>query len=361
MKSALLLVAVAAVLGSSAIVAQAPPAPSSYLIKTLSPDIYPQAIAIGPAGEIYIASAKGRIFRSEDGETFTVVAGREHPPTLCCIDPSYHAPMYSGDGGPALEAYLDNSQGLVVTNDGTIYFADTYNHRIRRISKNGIIDSVAGTGDAGFSGDGGTAVGARLNSPHGLALDKQGNLYVADRGNHRIRMISRTGMIVTVVGTGKPGFSGDGGAARKAKLMYPGAVSVDDSGAIYISDTRNYRLRKVDASGVIRTIAGSGKSGRGVADGPAVKAALFSPGSLAATPDGALYFTDLINGVRRVSPDGTIQTVGGNGQVQGGRRFLGDGGPATQTPLHSTTLALLQNGEILIDDQASLRKLIPLR
>jgi sugar lactone lactonase YvrE len=311
------------------------------VIRTVSNDIWPRGIAIGPAGEIYIASGKNQIFRSDDSETFTVIAGKEHPRTFCCIDPSYPpAPLFSGDGGPALEAYLDTPEGIAIASDGTIYFSDSRNHRIRRVLKNGIIETVAGTGQAGFGGDDGPALAAKLNYPRGLAIDKHDNLYIADWGNHRIRMIQRTGAITTVAGNGKEGFGGDGRNAKKAKLRNPIGVFVDDVGAIYIADTRNLRLRKVDPSGIIRTIAGTGKSSRNIDGGVAVKAQLFLPESLVVDRNGGIFFTDLVNGVRRISPDGIIKTIGGNGQVQAIRTTSGDGGPATATPLYSTAIAI---------------------
>jgi sugar lactone lactonase YvrE len=335
---------------------------STYVIKTLSNDIWPRAIAIGPAGEIYIASEKKQIFRSDDGETFSVIAGKEHPRTVCCIDPSYApAPLFSGDGGPAIEAYLDTPEGIAVSSEGTIYFSDSRNHRIRRVLKNGIIETVAGTGQAGFGGDNGPALAAKLNYPRGLAIDKHDNLYIADWANHRIRMIQRTGAITTVVGSGKEGFSGDGANARKAKLRNPLGVFVDDFGAIYIADTRNLRLRKVDPSGIIRTIAGNSKRRLNVDDGAALTAELFLPSSLVVDRNGTIFFTDLANGIRRISPDGILTTIGGNGQVQAIRTLSGDGEPATATPLFSSAIAISSRGTIYIDDQTRLRVLTPAR
>jgi sugar lactone lactonase YvrE len=336
-------------------------AAESYVIKTLANDIEPHGIAMGPAGEIYVASGKHQIFRSNDGQVFTVIAGKEHPPTFCCVDPSYApAPLFSGDGGPAIEAYLDTPEGIGAASDGTIYFADSRNQRIRRILKTGIIETVAGTGQTGFGGDNGSALTATLNYPRGLALDKQDNVYFADWGNHRIRMIRRTGEITTVAGDGQDGFAGDGHSALKAKLRNPLGVFVDDRGAIYISDTRNFRLRRVDPSGIIRTIAGTGKSSQNVAGGVALQAQLFLPGALVADRNGGVFFADLVNGIRRISPDGIITTIGGNGQVQQ-FRTSSDGGPATASPLFSMAIAISPRGLVYIDDRATLRVLIPAR
>jgi len=168
-------------------------------------------------------------------------------------------------------------------------------------------------------------------------------------------MIQGTGAITTVVGNGKEGFAGDGRNAKKAKLRNPIGVFVDDFGAIYIADTRNRCLRKVDPSGIIRTIAGTGKSSQNVDSGVAVTVQLFLPESLVVNRNG-IFFTDLVNGVRRVSPDGIIKTIGGNGQV-----MSGDGGPANASPLYSTTIAILPQGTIYIGDQMRLRVLTPIQ
>jgi hypothetical protein len=157
----LLCVALLAVLMSPSS-AQARSAEDSYVINTVSNDIWPRGIAIGSAGEIYVTSGKHQIFRSYDGQAFTVIAGKDHPPTFCCVDPSYPpAPLFSGDGGPAIDAYLDTPEGIAIASDGTIYFADSRNHRIRRVLKSGIIETVAGTGQAAFGGDDGPALTPR--------------------------------------------------------------------------------------------------------------------------------------------------------------------------------------------------------
>jgi len=162
---------------------------------------------------------------------------------------------YSGDGGPASLAQLDAPWGVVADSGGNLYISDSGNHTIRKIAANGVITTVAGSGIAGYSGDGGPAAGAQLNTPLGMAMDIAGNLYVADCHNQRIRKISSGGAIATVAGNGSMGYAGDGGPALGAKLACPHGVAIDPAGNIYIGDTENNRVRKVTLGGVISTIA----------------------------------------------------------------------------------------------------------
>ena len=219
---------------------------------------------------------------------------------------------FGGDGGPAKLAMLNQPEGVAVDASGNLYIADTDNNRIRKISPNGIITTVAGTGIAGFSGDGGPASQAQLNHPEGVAVDASGNLYIADTGNNRIRKISPDGIITTVAGNGIAGFSGDNGPASQAQLNQPEGVAVDASGNLYIADTDNDRIREVRTDGVIVTIAGdAGFSGDG---GPASQAQLNHPEGVAVDASGNLYIADTGNNrIRKISPNGIITTVAGNG------------------------------------------------
>ncbi|GIX45905.1 MAG: hypothetical protein KatS3mg131_0116 [Candidatus Tectimicrobiota bacterium] len=241
----------------------------------------------------------------------------------------------SGDGGPAVAARLNKPSGVYVDGAGNLYIADRDNHRVRRVeASTGIISTVAGTGQAGYSGDGGAATAARLNKPSGVYVDGAGNLYIADRDNHRVRRVeASTGIISTVAGTGQAGYSGDGGAAVAARLNKPSGVYVDGAGNLYIADRDNHRVRRVEAStGIISTVAGSGVAGYSGDGGPAVAARLNKPSGVYVDGAGNLYIADRDNHrVRRVEAStGIISTVAGSG-VAG---YSGDGGPAVAARLN---------------------------
>ena len=152
---------------------------------------------------------------------------------------------------------------------GNLYIADTGNNRIRKVDSAGTISTIAGTGERGFGGDGGPAGGAQLDWPYGVATDAAGNLYITDTQNDRIRKVDSAGTISTIAGTGERGFGGDGGPAVQAQLQSPNGVALDGAGNLYIADTRNNRIRKVDSAGTISTIAGTGERGFGGDGGPA--------------------------------------------------------------------------------------------
>jgi sugar lactone lactonase YvrE len=234
---------------------------------------------------------------------------------------------YSGDNGPATSAQLNSPYGVAVDSAGNLYIADSGNNRIRKVS-NGVISTVAGTGAQGYSGDNGPATSAQLNFPTGIALDSAGSLYIADYWNNRIRKVSN-GVITTVAGNGTPGFSGDGGPATSAELSNPSGVALDAAGSLYIADTLNNRIRKV-SNGVISTVAGNGTSGFSGDFGLATSAELFCPGGVALDAAGSLYIADLFNNrIRKVS-NGVITTVAGDGNAG----YSGDNGPATLAELN---------------------------
>jgi len=237
---------------------------------------------------------------------------------------------FSGDGGPASSAQLYNPRAIGFDRFGNAYIADTLNHRIRRIDPAGTITTVAGNGIEGFGGDGGPAVQAALNQPHGVAVDSGGNLYIADSGNDRIRRVDRQGVIVTVAGNGTPGAHGDDGPARAATVKDPKAIVIVGD-VLFFADSGNNRVRQIDLrSGVISTVAGVTRAGSDGDGGPAIRAALNSPRGLWVTPGGTVYIADTDNHrVRRVDTRGTITTVAGNGVAAS----AGDGGPATQASL----------------------------
>ncbi|MFF8366677.1 RICIN domain-containing protein [Rhodococcus erythropolis] len=237
----------------------------------------------------------------------------------------------AGDDGPAVVARLDRPYGLALDSTGTLYVSDHNNHQVRKVTTDGRIRTVAGTGTPGSGGDQGPAVSAQLDSPREVAVDRAGNLYIADSENHRIRKVTADGQIGTVAGTGTAGFSGDDGLAAAAELNCPYGVAVDSTGNLYIADTDNHRVRQVTPDGQIRTIAGTGTPGFSGDGEPAAAAQLNSPYGVAVDGAGDLYITDAENHrVRRVAGDGTISTVAGTG-TDG---FSGDGGPATSAQLN---------------------------
>ncbi len=214
-----------------------------------------------------------------------------------------------GDGGKALNAQIGTIQGVAVDRSGNLYISDTDHHRVRKVWNTGIITTLAGTGTAGFSGDGGPAAKAQLNLPYGVAVDASGNVYIADLGNQRVRRVAPDGTIATVAGTGDAGYSGDGSAATLAKLHTPRNVAVDASGNLYISEFEGHRVRKVASNGTITTFAGNGIAGYRGDGGPATAAQLGYPAGLAAGSDGAVYIADSGNNrIRKVS-QGVISTV----------------------------------------------------
>ncbi len=238
---------------------------------------------------------------------------------------------FFGDGGPAIAAVLNSPETVILDSNGDLYVADRDNHRIRKIdTTTGLISTVAGTGIAGYSGDNGPSNYSQLNSPHGLALDKMGNLYIADHDNHVIRKVDlNTGIIITVAGDGSNGFGGDGGAAVSAQLSFPKGIVVDTDGNLFIADTGNHLIRRVDAiTGTISTTV----------------LGLDFPIALAVDTENNLYVGEKYR-IRRVSGTaGTVTIIGGgedfygDGQIvtiagTGEEAFYGDGGPAVKAAI----------------------------
>jgi sugar lactone lactonase YvrE len=249
------------------------------------------------------------------------------------------------DGEPATAAPLEPIYGAV-DGAGNIYISETFKNRIRKIDVLGIITTFAGDGTMGFSGDGGPATAAKFNGPAGMCADADGNIYVADGGNNRIRKITPSGTITTVAGT-TAGFGGDGGAAVSAKIKDPNNVAIDGAGNLYIGDNGNFRVRKINAAGIISTIAGNGTGGYSGDGGPAVAAELF--GVNAIKPHGGnIYIADrTYSVVRKISASGIITTIAGNGAPG----YTGDGGPATDAGLDGPAgLEIDGSGNIYISD-----------
>jgi len=211
---------------------------------------------------------------------------------------------FGGDGGPAIRSNLNWPTGIAIDAQKNVYIADIQNHRVRKVTPEGMITTFAGTGRRGYGGDGGPATQAQLSLPYDVAIDSIGNLYIADSGNHRIRKVDAKGTITTIVGTGKAGFSGDGGPATAAQIKSPlRGVAVDGEGNVFFVDGGNVRLRKVTASGTIKTIAGTGESGFGGDGGPATSAQIRQPTAIVCDNSGNIYFVDSWNGrVRKLTP-----------------------------------------------------------
>jgi trimeric autotransporter adhesin len=239
---------------------------------------------------------------------------------------------FSGDDGPATMAQLGFASGVAVDSAGNLFIADFGNNRIRKVTPSGIISTVAGNGVRGFSGDGGPAASAQLTSPGSVAMDSAGNLFIADYGNSRIRKVTPSGIISTVAGNGNRGFSGDGGSATAASIYGPSAIAVDLTGNLYLADETENRIRRVSPDGVIRTVAGSGIRGFSGDGGLATEAQLAGPQGIAVDLVGNLYIADSVNcRIRKLTPDGMISTVAGKGEYA---LALGDGGPATSAGLN---------------------------
>lgn len=257
---------------------------------------------------------------------------------------------YSGDGGAATSATLALPGAVAYDKNNDLFVADTNNHVVREITPSGVISTVAGNGSEGFSGDTGAATSAQLDTPTGVAVDANGNLYIADSHNHRIREVSG-GTITTIAGTGAPGFSGDGGAATAAQLSLPTGVAVDASGNVYIADKNNHRVREI-VSGTITTIAGDGEELFAGDGGAATAAALDSPTGVAVSSTGTVYVVDRLNQrVRAFTVGGTINTVAGSGGASFSGGFSGDGANATAASLaRPTGVSVDASGNVYVSD-----------
>jgi sugar lactone lactonase YvrE len=262
---------------------------------------------------------------------------------------------YGGDGGPAAKARLFAPHDVVLDAAGNMFVADTYNHRVRRIDRNRIITTVAGNGRAAYAGDGGPAVRASLDNPQGIAVGPDGSLFIADTYNHVVRRVDPKGTITTFAGT-EGGLAGDGGPANRAQLSLPQAVAPAPDGSVYISDAGNNRIRRVRPDGTIETVLGSGPgagtAGAGFAGdgGPPAKASIFAAADLRLSPSGDLFISDSGNHrVRRIS-GGVITTIAGAGMAG----FGGDGGPALEAALNTPQkIALGRDGSVYIADRAN--------
>lgn len=284
---------------------------------------------------------------------FFLAASDSPPPPIITTAVGTGAPGFAGDGGPAEKALLNNPFDVAFDRQGNLFLSDTFNQRIRRVdARTGIITTIAGNGRKGFSGDGGPAIDASLDEPYGIAIDAKANLYFADRLNHRVRRVDlRTGLISTVAGNNSKIFAGDGGPASQACLAEPNSVGLDPQGRrLFIADVADHRLRMVDlASGTISTFAGTGHKRHSGDDGPARLASLLGPRAVEVGPDGTVFLLERDgNTLRAIDPKThLIATIAGNGK----KGHSGNGGPALSATFNGPKeLALDPVGNVLIVD-----------
>ncbi len=305
------------------------------------------AVAVDSAGNLFIADeGNNQIHKVTPGGVISTVAGTG-------------AAGVTGDGGLATSATLDAPDAIAVDATGNLFIADSFNDKVREVTTGGVIVTVAGTGKEGYTGDGGLATKATLSLVTGVAVDKSGNLFIADSANKRIRKVNAAGMISTFAGDGLFRFQGDGGPAASAALSFPESATVDPSGNLFFADTFNHRIRKVTPAGIISTVAGNGTGGFSGDGGPATEASLLFPFGIALDASGDLFIADSDNSrVRKVTPDGIINTVAGTNAFG----FFGDGGPATSAVLNLPIgLAVDESGNLFIADNKNnrIRKVSP--
>jgi DNA-binding beta-propeller fold protein YncE len=260
---------------------------------------------------------------------------------------------FAGDGGPAERAQLNGPFDVAFDGYGNLYFSDTFNHRIRRVDqRTGIITTCAGSGEAGYAGDGGPATYARLNEPYGIAVDKAANVYIADRHNHCVRRVDGAlGTITTFAGNGAAGYGGDDGPASRAGMVEPNGLALDPAQRrLFIADVADHRVRVVDlASGTISTFAGTGEAQHSGDGGPAMAAGVHGARAVKVAADGSVYILERQGSTLRAVDPGTaiITTVAGTGA----RGYGGDGGAAREAVFDAPKeLALNPGGDILIVD-----------
>lgn len=298
-------------------------------------------IAVDKKGNIYIAMRDNNIISRVDlkGNMTTYVGTGSSG--------------FSGDGGKAIEARLNVPAGLAFDKSGNLYIADRNNNRVRKVDTRGTISTIAGTGTAGFSGDGGPATQAQLNLPSGVALDGKGNIFVSDRSNNRIRVIDSKGNIRTYAGSGKDGFRGDNGPALQASIDRPFGIALDRKGNLYIADRRNNRVRKVNTQGIITTVAGDGGFFFMGDNGPAYRASIAAPTGVVVDDQGTIYIADRNNNrIRAVDPQGMISTIAGTGKQD----YNGDSEVARDTNLYLPFgVALNPDGKLLVIDRSHYR------
>ena len=355
--------------------------------------VEPYGVAVDPSGNVFVSNQSGNKISkvSPDGIIGSLIG-------------ILQSPGFSGDGGPAQLALMNLPQGLATDKQGNLYFADRNNNRIRRlpptassrrwremvrlvtqgmedslrrlrwhpagvavdgsgnlfiadrfnnavrrVDGKGIITTIAGNGAGGLNGEEGNALTLSLYEPNSVAVDNTGNVYVVDTKNRRIRMITPGGIMKTIAGNGQSFFSGDGGPAISADLDHPSSAKFDSAGSMYVADSHNQRIRKIAADGTISTIAGNGTAGYSGDNGNALDAALNGPSDVAVDSSGRVYIADTLNNcIRLIGANGVISTFAGNGRLG----YSGDNGPAVMAELAQPTgIALAPNGDLIIADR----------
>lgn len=298
-------------------------------------------VAVDDAGNVYLSHrSKNRIRKIDAQGLITTIAGNGKA-------------GLSGDGGPALEASLNFPAGLCLDGAGNLLVADRNNHRVRKIDPQGIITTVAGNGVADWAGDDEPATEASLNFPSDVACAPNGEIYISDRSNNRIRKVDGKGVITTIAGLGVPGYGGDFGPAEDALLKFPFGIELDSAGTLYIADRGNNRIRKVDGSGIITTLAGDGAHFFSGDYGPATRASLAYPTDVAVDDAGNVYIADRNNNrIRRIDPLGIITTFMGVGEYG----YNGDNEIASETALHLPfALTTDRKGRLIVVDRSHFR------
>ena len=308
----------------------------------------PSALALDSAGNLFIAdSGDERVRQVTPDGTMTTLAG------------TGTAAVGAADGSPAASAGLNTPMGVAMDSSGNVLVADTYNHRILLVTPARAVRAVAGTGNSGASSEGTWPLLAQLRAPRAVCADHSANLYIVDTGNHRVLRLPFGRTLQTAAGNGSVGYAGDGGAARFAQLDTPSACATDSAGNLFIADTANHAVRKVNPAGIISTVAGTGIAGRSWEEAVATEASLYAPRGVAVDDMGDIFIADTGNHrVRRVTPDGLIHTIAGTGAAG----FSGDGGSAIGAFLNGPQGLFLDGaGDVYFADTGNnrIRRLIP--
>ena len=305
----------------------------------------PTAVAISNQGYLYIANEKNYRVRMVDPKGI-----------ISTVMGTGNSDMQSQDR-LAVETNIENAYGVATDKDDNLYVMSRGHSKIFKVGNDGMAQRIVGSGEMGFGGDGGPAIDAKISFANHLVVGSKGNLFIADTGNNRIRKVSPNGIITTIAGSGEMGFGGDGGPAVKAQFAYPVAIAIDGQDNLYIADFNNHRIRKVSTDGIITSIAGTGESEFNGDDMPALESNIGEPCGVVVDRSGYIYIGDQLNNrVRVITPSGMIYTVAGTGE----RGYTGDGGPAEKARTSNPDIiALDKEGNLYIPDHSNgvIRKL----
>ena len=296
----------------------------------------PTSVALDSRGNLFFADVYNERIRKVDRDgIITTVMGTG------LTDPQ-------SEDRPALETNLSSAYGIAIDHEDNLYVLDRGHERILKLGADGIARRIVGTGEHGFSGDGGPATEARILAPCHLVPGPDGTLYIADSGNRRIRKVTPDGIITTVAGTGEEAFSGDGGQATEAAVAFPSAIDIDAQGNLYVADFLNHRIRRISTAGIMTTIAGNGDPETNGDGWPALECSIGEPCGVAVDQDGSVYIADQVNcRIRVVTPDGLMFTVAGTDK----KGYTGDGGPAEIAQMSNPdTIAFDHSGSLYVPD-----------